>query len=207
MKTLIVKYLPSGEKSNTKKVLDLFITEASQQKNNEIETIDLLESKMPMFDAQSIQAYYKRNYGGQVLDQKEAALLAQHDQLTKQFKSADIFVMAFPMHNFGMPAPAKAYLDAVVMKGETFDYGEKKMAGKKGLMLFTSGGVYSENIFNLDYPNWNSIALLAKANFNFMGFDEGEVIGTSLRGDEVQQNVNLNEVKQKVQNLVKTWYR
>jgi len=202
MKTLIIKYLPTGENSKTKKLLDLFLQEAAGQK---IETVDLLKEKMPLFDENSIQAYYKRNYGGQKLNESEAKLLEQNDKLVAQLKSADVTVMAYPMHNFGMPAAVKAYLDAVVMKGETFDYGQKMMAGKKVLTLFTSGGIYSENTFNFDYPNWNSIALMTKANFSFMGFDESEIIGTSLR-DEATEAERLNEAKSKISTIVKKWY-
>ncbi len=202
MKTLIIKYLPTGENSKTKKLLDLFLQEAAGQK---IETVDLLKEKIPLFDENSIQAYYKRNYGGQKLNESEAKLLEQNDKLVAQLKSADVIVMAYPMHNFGMPAAVKAYLDAVVMKGETFDYGQKMMAGKKVLTLFTSGGIYSENTFNFDYPNWNSITLMTKANFSFMGFDESEIIGTSLR-DEATEAERLNEAKSKISTIVKKWY-
>lgn len=202
MKTLIVKYLPTGEKSNTKKILDLFL---QQIKGQEIETVDLLNEKLPIFNLDSMQAYYKRNYGGVTLDEKEANLLKENDRLIKQFKSADIFVMAFPMHNFGFPAAAKAYLDAVIFNGETFSPGKKIMAGRKALTIFSSGGIYSENVFNFDYPNWNSIALLAKANFTFMGFDESETIGTSLR-DPATEGERLNAMSGKIKNIVGKWY-
>jgi FMN-dependent NADH-azoreductase len=204
MKTLIVKYLPSGANSNTKKVLDLFLQEISS-KNSQIETIDLLKEKIPVFDESSIQAYYKRNYGGAKLEASEAKLLERNDQLVAQLKSADVLVMAFPMHNFGTPAAIKSWMDAVIFKGETFDYGQKMMAGKKALVLFTSGGAYSEDKFNFDYPNWNSIALMCKANFSFMGFDESEVLGASLR-DEKAAAENLGKLQERIKQVVAKWY-
>ena len=202
MKTLIVQYLPSGTNSNTKKLLDLFLNETKSQ---EIEVVDLLEEPMPIFDEASMQAYYKRNYGGQKLDEMEATLLEQNDHLVAQLKAADVLVMAYPMHNFGMPAAVKAWLDAVVIKGETFDYGKKMMAGKKVLTIFTSGGVYPEDVFNFDYPNWNGLVLTAKANFTFMGFDEAEFVGASLR-DEATKAERLAVAKKKFQEIVKKWY-
>lgn len=202
MKTLIVKYLPSGTNSNSAKLLDLFLQETKGQK---IEVVDLLKSEMPIFDEASMQAYYKRNYGGQKLDANEAKLLEKNDQLVAQLKSADVLVLCFPMHNFGLPAAVKSWLDAVVMKGETFEYGKQMMAGKKALTLFTSGGIYSDDTFNFDYPNWNTIALITKANFSFMGFDESQTLGTSLR-DETTREKNLANVHEKIQRLVKKWY-
>lgn len=202
MKTLVVKYLPSGANSKTKKLLDLFLNGI---KGKNIEVLDLLEEPMPIFDEDSIQAYYKRNYNGQKLNENEARLLEQNDHLVAQLKSADILVMAYPMHNFGMPAAVKAYLDAVIIKGETFDPGKKLMAGRKALTLFTSGGIYSEDSFNFEYPNWDTIRLLAKVNFGFMGFDESETISTSLR-DEAKAEERLLETKKKIHKLIQKWY-
>jgi len=203
MKTLIVKYLPTGAESKTKMLLDLFLEETKDQN---IEVVDLLKTEVPIFNENSIQAYYKRNYGGQKLDENEAKLLEKNDRLIAQLKSADVLVLAFPMHNFGIPAAAKAYLDAVIFNGETFSPGKKLMAGKKALTLFTAGGIYAEDKFNFDYPNWNSIALNTKSNFTYMGFDESETIGTSLR-DEAKRAESLEEMKKKIQEVVKRWYK
>ncbi len=203
MKTLIVKYLPSGENSNTKKLLDIFLKKIEGQK---IEVVDLLKNVPPIFDEKSMSAYYKRNYGGQNLDAKEAQSLAAQDAFKQQLISSDILVMAYPMHNFGMPAAAKAYLDAVVMKGETFEYGKKMMAGKKALTLFTSGGQYNHDEVNLQYPNWDTISMLAKINFGFMGFDESEVVAESLR-DEATKAEKLAAIDVKIEQIVKKWYK
>jgi putative NADPH-quinone reductase len=86
------------------------------------------------------------------------------DKLIAQLKSADILVMAYPMHNFGTPAAVKAYLDAVIFKGETFEMGKKLMSGKKALTFFTAGGIYSEEKFSLTYPDWNTLWGCRKPN-------------------------------------------
>lgn len=201
MKTLIVKYLPTGSNSNTKKLLDVFLEEAT---NQEIETLDLLKEQAPIFNEDSIQAYYKRNYGGLKLEANEAKLLEKNDKLIAQLKAADLIVFAYPMHNFGIPAAVKAYLDAVIFNGETFEAGKKLMAGKKVLTLFTAGGIYSEEVFNFDYPNWNTIALQSKAMYSFMGFDEIQTIGTSLR-DTTTYEVKIAEVRNKLKTIIKNW--
>lgn len=200
MKTLIVKYLPSGDNSNSKKLLNLLLQELE---NQEIEEIDLLKTPAPIFNEASLQAYYKRNYGGQKLDVSEAKLLEKNDQLIAQLKSADVLVLVSPMHNFGFPAAMKAYLDAVIFNGETCAPGKKMMVGKKGLVLYTSGGIYAEDKFDFNYPNWNSIILNAKANFSYMGFDESEIIGTSLREKEEEK---LAELKKQIQKIVNRFF-
>ncbi len=208
MKTLIVKYLPNGSESKTKKLLDLFLQEI---KNQNIEVLDLLKETPPIFDEASIKAYYKRNYDKKELSAQEAKLLEKNDQLVSQLKASDILIMAYPMHNFSMPAAVKAYLDSVELKGETFEVGEKMMKGKKVLTIFSSGGVYSEALTDLDRPNFTSlpffkIAGLAQANFSFMGFDEIKTIGTSLRDKETEV-ASFNEMKKKICEVVKRWYK
>ncbi len=203
MKTLLIKYLPSGEYSKTKKLLDLFLSEIS---DHQVETVDLLNEKIPTFNLTSMSAYYKRNYQNLPLNDEEANSLSKNDHLVKQLKSCDILVMAYPMHNFGMPALVKTYLDAVIMNGETFATDKKMMAGKKSLTFFTSGGNYSNNLVNLEYPNWDTLTMLAKINFGFMGFDESEVINTSLR-DPATEAEKLAQVGVKIKDVVKRWYR
>ncbi len=203
MKTLIVKYLPSGEASNTKKILDVFL---SKIENHSVETLDLLNSEIPIFNELNMKAYYKRNYNNQALDSSEAKLLEKNDVLIKQFKSASQIILACPMHNFGYPALMKAYIDAVVFFNETFSYEKKMMSGKKILTIFSSGGEYPNETFNFNYPNWNSIALLSYATFNFMGFDEVKTIGTSLRGEE-NAIKNLAKISIEIENIVRDWYK
>jgi FMN-dependent NADH-azoreductase len=203
MKTLIIKYLPTGESSNTKRVLDVFL---SKIEKSSIEIVDLLKTEVPIFNEQSINAYYKRNYHGKSLNSEEAKLLEQNDSLIKQLKSASIIVLACPMHNFGFPALMKAYIDATTFHNETFAYDKKMMSGKKILTIFSSGGEYPNDIFNLNYPNWNSIALTAHATFNFMGFDEVKTVGTSLR-NENNASQNLTIISNEIDNVVNNWYK
>lgn len=207
MKTLIIKYLPTGEASNTKKILDVFL---SKIEKSSIEIVDLLKTEVPIFNEQNISAYYKRNYHGQNLNPEEAILLEKNDSLIKQLKSASIIVLATPMHNFGFPALMKAYIDATTFHNETFSYDKKMMAGKKILTIFSSGGEYPNDTFNLNYPNWNSIALTAHATFNFMGYDEVKTIGTSLRSiimGEENAIKNLAKISIEIDDLVKQWYK
>ena len=203
MKTLIIKYLPSGESSNTKRILDIFL---SKIEKSSIEIVDLLKTEVPIFNEQSINAYYKRNYHGKTLDAEEVKLLEKNDSLIKQLKSASIIVLVCPMHNFGFPALMKAYIDATTFHNETFAYDKKMMSGKKILTLFSSGGEYPNDIFNLNYPNWNSIALTAHATFNFMGFDEVKTFGTSLK-NENNASQNLTVISNEIDNVVNNWYK
>jgi FMN-dependent NADH-azoreductase len=201
MKTLVVKYLPSGERSNTKKLLDSTL---SKLNSNQVETLDLLKEKIPFFDEASLGAYGKRNYMKQELKPEEKKLLAAQDRLVAQFKAADRIIMAYPMHNFGMPGLVKLYFDAIMLNGETFEMGKKLMAGKKALTLFTAGGVYPSHQASIDYPHWDTLTMNAKINFIFMGFDQAEVVGTSLRDPDCFEK-NFSEADQKISAVLKNW--
>jgi FMN-dependent NADH-azoreductase len=207
MKTLLVHYLPSGEASNTGRLVRMFREELGSRP---LEELDLLKNPAPSFTAESLNAYKKRNYGGQKLTPAESACLAHNDRLIAQFKSADVVVVAHPMHNFGMPGPVKTWLDAVEFHGETFAYDANGrpapvMKGHKALSLYTPGGVYPADAAHTSYPNWDTLTQLFKINCAFMGFDKAEVIRTSLM-DPSKFDDNLAEAGRQIRAIVKDWY-
>lgn len=203
-------YLPSGPQSKTKSLLDSFLSDLEPGEREAVETVDLLRAPPPNFSEVSISAYYKRNYRGQPLTPEEAELLVVHDRLTRQLKSADVVVMAYPMHNFSMPGIVKSYFDAVMLAGETFRVGMKNtgglMAGKRALTIYTSGGLYPADKFAPEFPNWDAVSLLARIEFQFMGFSEIEIVGTSLR-DPAQAPTNLEGARNRLREIVTRWYR
>ncbi len=62
---------------------------------------------------------------------------------------ADEIILGTPMYNFSIPAALKAWIDQVGRAGKTFRYSadgtpEGLLAGKKALVIVTSGGNYDE---------------------------------------------------------------
>jgi len=101
MKTLIVKYIPRYEQSNTKKLLDAFKEEIS---NSDVEELDLIDDVPDMLLDNNLLAYINRNFLGINLLPNEKKLLSKMDRMAVQLKTADIVVVALPMYNFSMPA-------------------------------------------------------------------------------------------------------
>lgn len=200
-KTLVVRYLPSGEESHTQKVLDSFMRGVK----GDIEILDLEIHHPPVFDGQSLAAYRARNYGGATLDGKQAESVSPFDALVRQFKAADVIVFAFPMHNFSMPGVVKTYFDAVMLHGETFKYGEHGPAGlmgaKKALVIAASGGFYPSG------SPMNNIDTLAKIELGFMGFGAQEYIyaGGQLGKPEVAMQ-QLAQAEEEARKLASSWY-
>jgi len=204
MKTLLVKYTPREERSNSKKLLDTFRNEI---KNSEIEVLDLGIDVPDMFDAENMSAYIHRDYLKEEISDAQKKVLAKMDRMTRQIKSADIVVMAFPMHNFSTPAPVKAWFDSVMLKGQTWDAADGKylglMNGKKALIIVSSGGLYTKE----PMIHWEHALSLAKIEFQFMGFsDVRGILNEGMNvGDEVQ-SANLRNSLDGVTKIAKEWY-
>ena len=143
MKILIVKYLPSSEKSNTVKLLNHL---KEQLGNQEYSELDLIQNP-PMFHNElSMEAYKVRNFGGENLNATQQHAIQAMDDMTQQFVEADLIVLVTPMHNFSLPGIVKTYFDAVMQSGRTFKYEGEDQIGlmnkSKFLTIYTSMGSY-----------------------------------------------------------------
>src|SRR6202163_283574 len=78
----------------------------------------------------------------------ETEALALSDVLVAELMAADVIVLATPMHNFGVSAPVKAWIDHIVRPGVTFSYSDKGplglVQGKKVILVLARGGIYAE---------------------------------------------------------------
>jgi FMN-dependent NADH-azoreductase len=78
----------------------------------------------------------------------EAHALALSDVLVGELMAADVLVLATPMHNFGISASAKTWIDQIVRPGVTFSYSDKGPIGlvndKKAVLVLARGGIYAE---------------------------------------------------------------
>ncbi len=204
MKTLLVKYTPREERSTSKKLLDAFRNEI---KNSQIEVLDLCIDIPDMFDVESMGAYIHRNYLKEDISEEQKKVLKKMDAMTQQIKSADIVVVAFPMHNFSTPAPVKAWFDSVMLKGQTWDASDGKyfglMEGKKALILVSTGGIYTKE----PMISWEHALSLAKIEFQFMGFtDIRAILNEGMNaGDQIQAE-NLGRSIDTVKKIAKEWY-
>lgn len=203
-KTLIVKYTPRNQRSNTKKMLDAFVSEI---KNSEIEEIDLTKDVPDLFLEQNLSAYIHRNYLGEELDNEQKKMLSKMDRMTRQLKSADIVVVAYPMNNFSMPAPVKAWFDSVMLKGETWAVKDGKylglMGGKKALALVSAGGMYDHG----PMISWEHALSLTKVEFQFMGYsDIRGILAGGMNAGEDTKTRNLEQSISQVRQITQQWY-
>jgi len=202
-KVLVVSYLPSLNNSKTKRLLDAFVENVKDR--NEMEYLDLLQNVPDFVTPEILNAYFTRNYMGKKLSGVQQKVIAKFDRMTNQFKSADIVVIAFPMYNFSMPGLVKAYFDSVIMKGETFDIGQKGFAGlmegKKALILFSSGGVYDEKNSAYDH-----LTDLTKLEFGFMGFSDVRVVSVQgMNMDSIDNEKIIMDAQEQIKKITQDW--
>ena len=204
-KTLVVKYIPRGEHSNTKKVLAEF---KSKIKNSSIEEIDLAKDVPDLFLDDNLMAYIQRDYLGQNLSAEQKSLLSKMDKMTQQIKSSDIVVLAYPMFNFSMPAVVKAWFDSIMLKGHTWNTQDGKyaglMKGKKALTIVSSGGSYSTGPMKA----WEHALSLSNTEFQFMGFSEVKgILAEGMNEAEDTKANNLAKAFEEIHAIAHEWYQ
>jgi FMN-dependent NADH-azoreductase len=204
-KTLVVKYLPRGERSNTKKILSEF---ESRVKNSTVEELDLAKDAPDLFLSDNLMAYIQRDYLGQSPSAEQKGLLSKMDKMVGQVKTADIVVLAYPMFNFSMPAAVKAWFDSIMLKGHTWNAQDGKykglMRGKKALTIVSSGGSYSTGPMKA----WEHAVSLSNAEFQFMGFSEVKgILAEGMNGPEDTKSNNLAKAFEEIRAITHEWYQ
>jgi len=146
-KVLYIQASPRGRRSYCLTVADAFIESYLEtHPNDEIVRVNVFTLHMPAFDGFAVQAKYAILHG-QHPTNEEAEAWKPVEALIEQFKSADKFVLATPMWNFGIPYRLKQYIDVLVQPTYTFSYtpaeGYKGLVvGKPAFVAYARGGEY-----------------------------------------------------------------
>lgn len=146
---LYIQASPRIERSYSIAAADAFVS-AYKQANpkDEVITMNLFRKDLLAFDGLAVQAKYTILHGLKHTAE-ELAAWKEVEEIIAEFKSADKFVMAVPMWNFGIPYRLKQYVDILVQPGYTFSFSPKE--GYKGLVLgkpvfiaYSRGGAYAK---------------------------------------------------------------
>jgi FMN-dependent NADH-azoreductase len=146
-KVLYIQASPRGKRSHSIIVADKFIEEYRKKNpKDEIITLNVFEAQLPTFDGFVVQAKYSIMHG-QKHSEQEAAAWKAVEKAIENFKSADKYVFAVPMWNFGIPYRLKHYIDIITQPTYTFTTTDKGyeglVKGKKAFVAYASGGEYS----------------------------------------------------------------
>ena len=147
-KLLYIQASPRAQRSHSIAVADSFI-EVYKRKHldDEIVTFNVFDAPIPNFDGLAVQAKYTILHG-QSHSKEEQHIWKDIEEVIEQFTSADKYVLAVPMWNFGIPYRLKQYIDLLVQPGYTFSYSEDKgyeglIVGKPLLVVYARGGEYA----------------------------------------------------------------
>lgn len=151
-KVLYIKASPRAERSHSIAVANAFI-EAYKAKNpsDEVVELNLFTEHLIPYDGLAVQAKYTIMHGKQHSSEEAEAWKAV-EKTIEEFKSADKYVFAIPMWNFGVPYRLKQYLDIVVQPTYTFAVTDKGyeglVTGRKAFVAYASGGAYEGTDFH-----------------------------------------------------------
>ena len=169
---------------------------------------NLYKDGIPLIDGAVLSGWtaLQLGKGFDSLTPDEAGKIGQLSKICDQFVESDKYIFISPMWNFGAPPLLKAYIDAIVVAGKTFNFTEAGPVGllknKKGIHIQASGGFYSEGpLSGLDHSTTH-----LKSVLGFLGVADMQTLyveGTAQFPDKA------DEFKQKAvaiaQELVKTF--
>jgi FMN-dependent NADH-azoreductase len=186
-KLLYIQASPRVQRSHSIAVADAFIeTYKRTHPDDEIVTLNVFEASIPNFDGLAVRVKYAIIHG-QLHSKQEQRVWKNVEAVIDQFTSADKYVLAVPMWNFGIPYRLKQYIDLLVQPGYTFRFSEEKgyeglVVGKPMLAVYARGGEYPSHseaeAFDLQTKYIELI-------FGFIGFENirSVVVEPTLQGD------------------------
>lgn len=149
-----------------------------------IEQINLYSDVVPMVD-QTVLSAWEKQRKEEELTFEEQKVTDRMSEILQQFKSANTYVIALPLHNFNIPSKLKDYMDNIMIARETFKYTENGSVGllkdgRRLLVIQASGGIYTNNDW---YTEVEYSHKYLKSMFNFLGIEDYQIIraqGTNL---------------------------
>lgn len=104
---------------------------------------------------------------------EQQTLLAQSEVLIKELEQADEIVLGVPMHNFGVPAVLKLWIDQIVRSGRALGVIDGKpqglLRGRKTTVIVAAGGNYGAGS---PIASWNHVEPYLRTILAFVGLDE-----------------------------------
>jgi len=111
-----------------------------------------------------------------------------------EFFAADVIVIGAPMYNFTLPTQLKAWIDRIVIAGQTFRYtenGPEGLAkGKRAIIALARGGFYNEGSPASALEHLESYL---RGVFNFIGIEPEFVVADGLSIGPEQRELSLSQ--------------
>jgi FMN-dependent NADH-azoreductase len=181
---------PRADSSITRKLGDELLAQLSKRDPQTRIVSRDVSAGLPFVDHDWIEANFTAEKERTAAHRK---VLALSDELVAELKAADTIVITVPIHNFGIPATLKAWIDLVARARLTFRYTEDGPVGlltdKSAIVIVASGGtpVGSEADFASAY---------LRHVLGFIGVKDVEVIAADqLTKDPGRKDAALAEIE------------
>lgn len=147
---------PMGEASVSRHLTNEYVQQWKKANpDGKVIRRDVTTTSIPTVTAAYVGAMYTP---ADQLSEEQKQLTALSDTLIAELEEADEYVIGVPMHNFGIPAALKLWIDQIARVNKTFSYATGAPVGlltnKKAIILAATGGIYD--------------AGTAMASFNFV---------------------------------------
>jgi len=141
---LYIKASPRGAESKSAALADAYLEALLQvDPSITVDTLDLFAETLPDFYGNKVAAKMTI-ITGQDLDQEQKTAWDEITAVVDRFSAADIYLIAAPMWNGGIPYRLKQYIDVVHQPGLLFGLDPKKgyfglLQNKRAVLALTSG--------------------------------------------------------------------
>ena len=139
---------------------------------------------------------------------QQREVLSLSDSLLAELEQADHYVIGVPMHNFGVSAVLKLWIDQIARVGRTFAYaagGPKGLLlGKKATFIIATGGIYDAQT---QMASFNFVEPYLRSVFGFLGVKDATFLtagGTSVLNQGNDRDAFLAPHLQAVQTHAKS---
>ena len=187
-KLLYVKGSPRTEKSVSIKLADEYVAGYKEKyPGATIDVIDLWQANLPEFDGDSAAAKVSF-FGEPAMNGRQQTVYEELVTIFNRFNSADDYLFAVPMWNFGVPYKLKQYIDLLSMPGTLFGFEPSKgyiglLKGKRATAVYTAA-IYMSGL-SKSYGTDHASTYLTDW-LNFAGIDDVTNVwfyGSKMRGE------------------------
>ncbi|MFM4803005.1 FMN-dependent NADH-azoreductase [Aeromonas bivalvium] len=163
---LVLKSSILGQYSQSNALIDGYLAE---RQGDSVTVRDLATLNLPVLDGELAMGLR----GGENLNERQLAVLAQSDELIAELKGSDLVIIAAPMYNFNIPTQLKNWIDLIARAGVTFRYTETGPVGlvenTRALVVSPRGGMHVGNATDLVTPYMRTV-------LGFIGIEEVDFI-------------------------------
>ena len=181
---LVLKSSILGQYSQSNALIDGYLAE---RQGDTIQVRDLATLNLPVLDGELAMGLR----GGENLNERQQAVLAQSDELVAELKASDLVVIAAPMYNFNIPTQLKNWIDLVARAGVTFRYTETGPVGlvenTRALVVSPRGGMHVGNATDLVTPYMRTVLGFIGINEVDFIYAEGMGMGPEAQAKGIEQ--------------------